>query len=141
MRRFLVIPALLAFLLSGCEFTTQMFYQVPIEFGGSETEKIVIAQRVINLVEPGLKQRTSSNFPNVSIQQLDTLTLSWGSETSVGLTGSDTLVFIQIDLQYTGTFEEADAILQYCANEIGTALGLASAAILLEESSPASPSD
>ena len=110
-------------LFSGCDITTEAIFQIPIEIGGDESSKIEIAKNVIKDIQPGLKQRISSHYPNVSLQQLSTLSLSWGTETTFGLTGSDTMVFVQINLQYTGSFDEAEAILQFCADEASTAIG------------------
>ena len=108
-------------LLSGCEFTTEAVIEVPIEIGGDESTKIEIAKNVIQTIKPGLKERISSRFSSVTSQQLDTLLFSWGTETTIGFTGS-TKVFIQINLQYTDTFDKAGVILQFCADEVNEAI-------------------
>ena len=122
MKGFLAFFVLLTSLFSGCEFIIDRSYQVPIEIEGDESSKIEIARNVIQDIEPGLKQRISSHFPSVSSQQLNTLSLSWGTETTFGFTGLDTMVFVLINLQYTDTFDEVGAILQFCADEVSAAI-------------------
>jgi hypothetical protein len=116
-----LVVTLCILLFSGCEFTTEATIEVPIKIGGDESTKIEIAKNVIQTITPGLKQRISSRFPTVTSQQLDTLLFGWGTETTIGFTGS-TKVFIQINLQYKGTIDEASAILQFCADEARTAI-------------------
>ncbi len=119
---FWIIATLCGILLfSGCEITNEVVYPIPIEIGGDESTKIEIAKNVIQAIKPGLKQRIYSRFPSVTSQQLDTLSFSWGTETTFGVTSS-TKVFIQINLQYTGTLDEASAILQFCADEANEAI-------------------
>lgn len=115
-------------LLSGCEVRYQRCIEVPIEVEGGKSTKIEIAKDVVEVIEPGLKERISSRFPNVASQQLDTLSLSSKIEKTVGVTGLATKAFVEICLQDT---EEAEAILEFCAYAVSTAIGSLSAAAQL----------
>ena len=105
---------------------TERYIQIHIETEADVAEKIKIAEDVIERVEPGLKVRISSRFPNVKSWQLDTISITPKSERLYWLqTASWTHdVYIEIRLNFSG--DEAWAILQFCADEVHVAIQNAS---------------
>ena len=77
-----------------------------------------IAKKVAQEVHIGLDERILSIFPNVSKERLNKIEFHYGWE----VPPIEKIVFVEIKISWKGEFNEAGAILEYCAFEVNEAL-------------------
>ena len=101
---------------------TARYLQIFIETDADVSERIKIAEDAVEAVKPGLKDRIAYKFPKVKPWQIETISITPKSERLYWLeTSSWTYsVYVEVSLGFSG--DDAWPILQYCGEEIQTAI-------------------